>query len=173
MKQFKYFTVFNYEREEKYLRSMHKSGWKFQKVTGLGMYHFEKCEPDDVIYRLDYNQEGNKNKSEYIQMFVDCGWEYMQEFVGYSYFRKPAAEADGNDEIFSDSASKAQMSVRVFKGRMMPLIVLFFAVLVPQLFLNLFSLKNYLAASFFGGVILLYIVCFTVFGVKYYNQKRK
>lgn len=24
-------------------------------------------------------------------MFTDCGWEYLQDFVGYSYFRKPKA----------------------------------------------------------------------------------
>ena len=41
-KQFKWFTIFEYEKEQDYLREMHKSGWKFIKVIGLGMYHFEK-----------------------------------------------------------------------------------------------------------------------------------
>jgi len=44
-----------------------------------------------VVYQLDYNQEGRSHKEEYIQMFTDCGWEYLQDFVGYSYFRKPKA----------------------------------------------------------------------------------
>ena len=47
-----------------------------------GLYHFEKCEPEDVTYQLDYNPEGIAHKAEYIQMFLDCGWEYMQDFAG-------------------------------------------------------------------------------------------
>lgn len=52
---FKWFTIFEYEKEQDYLREMHKSGWKFIKVTGLGMYHFEKWLHQDVVYQLDYN----------------------------------------------------------------------------------------------------------------------
>ena len=81
-KQYKYFSIFNHEKEQDYLREMHKQGWKFIKVTGLGVYHFEVCEPQDVVYQLDYNQEGLSHKTEYIQMFSDCGWEYIQDFFG-------------------------------------------------------------------------------------------
>ena len=79
----KCFTIFNHEKEEEYLRNQHKAGWKFVKATGFGRYHFEKCQPEDVIYQLDYNQEGLKNKAEYVQMFADCGWEYIQDYVDY------------------------------------------------------------------------------------------
>jgi hypothetical protein len=105
-----------------YLREMHKQGWIFIKVTGLGVYHFEECEPQDVVYQLDYNQEGLSHKTEYIQMFSDCGWEYIQDYVGYSYFRKAAAEMNGDEEIFCDDASRAAMMGRVFKGSLLPLI---------------------------------------------------
>ena len=40
-KQFKWFTIFEYEKEQDYLREMHKSGWKFIKATlskKLAMY---------------------------------------------------------------------------------------------------------------------------------------
>ena len=40
-KQFKWFTIFEYEKEQDYLREMHKAGWKFIKVKGLGTYCFE------------------------------------------------------------------------------------------------------------------------------------
>lgn len=72
-KQFKWFTIFEYEKEQDYLREMHKSGWKFIKVIGLGMYHFEKCIPQDVVYQLDYNKDGLAHKDEYLKMFDDCG----------------------------------------------------------------------------------------------------
>ena len=86
---FKIFTIFEYEKEQDYLRKMHQSGWKLVKVSGLGAYHFEKCVPEDVIYQLDYNPNGIAHKDEYVKMFNDCGWEYLQDYVGYSTSESP------------------------------------------------------------------------------------
>lgn len=80
MKQFRYFTIFNHKKEEDYLIEKHKSGWKFTRVSGLGVYHFEKCEPKDVVYQLDYNPQTKDTKQEYLQMFADCGWDYIQDY---------------------------------------------------------------------------------------------
>ena len=170
-KFFRYFSIFEYEKEEKYLREMHKSGWRFLKVTGLGVYHFEKCISEDVIYQLDYNQDSKEHKDEYLQMFSDCGWEHIQEYAGYSYFRKPAAEMNGDEEIFCDNESKLQMMERVLKGRMLPLLIIFFCCLVPQFVIHTFSTHNYAAAGVIAGVLLLYIAVFTYAVVNYLKAK--
>lgn len=174
-KQFKWFTIFEYEKEQDYLRDMHKSGWKFVEVKGLGMYHFEKCTPQDVVYQLDYNNEGRDNKEEYLKMFDDCGWEYIQDYADYSYFRKPVSDSGEAEEIFCDEESRFQMMKRVMKGRMLPLLILFFAVLLPQLLINLFSTHNYFIAAFVGGVLAVYLVIFGMCLVKYtqYKNSRK
>lgn len=125
-KQFKYFTIAEYEKEQDYLRMMHKSGWKFVKIGGFCVYHFEKCTPEDVIYQLDYNEDGLRNKEEYVKLFNDCGWEYLQDYVGYSYFRKPVSETNSEEEIFCDDDSRLQMMERVFRGRVITLLILFF-----------------------------------------------
>lgn len=168
---FRYFTIFEHEKEQDFLRTMHKSGWKFIKVTGIGLYHFEKCEPEDVIYQLDYNQEGLAHKEEYLQMFQDCGWEHLQEFVGYSYFRKPASETNGSEEIFCDDSSRLHMMERVFRGKVLPLFSLFSAILIPQFFLQWFALENYGLAFIYGVIIVLYVVIFVMFGVSYWRYK--
>lgn len=170
-KQFKWFTIFEYEKEQDYLREMHKSGWKFVKVTGLGMYHFEKCLPRDVVYQLDYNKDGLSHKDEYLKMFDDCGWEYIQDFFGYSYFRKTVDEDGAAEEIFCDEESRFQMMQRVLRGRMLPLLIIFFLILLPQLLTNLFNTHNYLIAAFVGGVLTMYIVIFVLFLVKYSQYK--
>lgn len=174
-KQFKWFTIFEYEKEQDYLREMHKSGWKFIKVTGLGMYHFEKCIPQDVVYQLDYNKDGLAHKDEYLKMFDDCGWEYIQDFLGYSYFRKAVSEDGVAEEIFCDEESRFQMMQRVLKGRMLPLLVIFLAVLLPQFILNLFSYHNYFVATFIGVILVMYISIFTMYFTKYnqYKDHRK
>lgn len=102
-------------------------------MSGFCVYHFEKCVPEDVVYQLDYNQDGLAHKAEYVKMFSDCGWEYLQDYVGYSYFRKAASEMNGTEEIFCDDASRLDMMKRVFKGRLIPLVVIFFLIIVPQI----------------------------------------
>lgn len=170
-KQFKWFTIFEYEKEQDYLRDMHKSGWRFVRVKGLGIYHFEKCTPQDVVYQLDYNKEGLAHKDEYLKMFDDCGWEYIQDYAGYSYFRKAVAEDGVAEEIFCDDESRLQMMQRVLKGRMLPLLVIFFATLLPQFLINLLSTHNYFVAAFIGGVLAMYIVIFAVCFIKYNQYK--
>ena len=171
-KEWKYFTIFNHEKEEEYLRIQHRSGWKFVKVTGIGFFHFEKCHPEDVVYQLDYNKEGVENKQEYVRIFEDCGWEYIQDYVDYSYFRKPASAMHGDEEIFSDASSRLAMMERVYKGRLTPLLVIFCACLLPQFVLNLTN-ERYGLAAFMGGVLALYIVIFGYCTAHYYREKNK
>ena len=153
-KQFKYFTIFEYEKEEEYLREMHKSGWKFVKVTGFGRYHFEKCTPED----------------EYLQMFSDCGWEHLQEYAGYSYFRKPASDMQDDEGIFCDEESKLRMMERVLRGRMTPLVIIFFCFLLPQLCMHTAS-GNYGVAAFMGGIMAVYLAVFLISARGYLKMK--
>ena len=171
-KEFRWFSIFEYEKEQEYLREQHKNGWKFINVTGLGMYHFEECQPEDVVYQLDYNQEGSAHKDEYIKMFADCGWEYIQEYAGYSYFRKSVADMDAEEEIFCDDDSRLAMMDRVYKGRLIPLLVIFSACLLPQFILN-YANGHYLLAAVMGGVLLVYVVLFGYCAVRYYRKKNK
>ena len=77
----RFFTIPQWEKEAQWLRSMHKKGWKLQRITPPCWYRFERCTPEDVIYQLDFNPEGIEQKEEYVQMFQDCGWEYIQYMV--------------------------------------------------------------------------------------------
>lgn len=133
---FKFFTIFQYRQEEEFLSIMHEQGWRLAWITFPGFYHFEKCEPKKVTYRLDYNQEGLKNKMQYVQMFSDCGWGYLFDFAGYSYFYKEGSDTQEREEIFCDDASRFDMMKRVFKGRIVLLIILFACMILPQFFVN-------------------------------------
>ena len=168
----RFFTIADYEKEQEYLRQMHKDGWKFLSVSGLCRYHFEKCEPEDVIYQLDFNQEGITHKDEYVKMFQDCGWEYLQDYMGYSYFRKPASEAAGTDAIFCDDESRLQMLVRIFKGKVLPLLVLFLCLLLPGMIRNLMQ-QEYIFALLFGILICLYLLVFISYARQYFKLKNK
>lgn len=170
---FKFFTITQYEKEQEYLRKMHKNGWRFIGVTLPGFYHFEQCTPEDVIYQLDYNQEGVNHKEEYVQMFQDCGWEYLTDFVGYSYFRKAANKMKEDEGIFCDDSSRLDMMKRIFKGKMLPLLCIFFAIIIPQLYMQ-YSIEGFRGDMFIIFVVLfvLYLMIFISFGVGYWKFKR-
>lgn len=170
-----FFTVPEYEKEQEWLHKQHKEGWKLVNATLPCFYSFEKCEPEDVVYQLDYNQEGLAEKSEYVQMFQDCGWEHITDMAGYSYFRKPASEMQGEEAIFSDDASKLDMAERVYKGRMIPLFAVFFLIIIPQLLAqsHFDTLANQVLFCIFAAMFILYMVIFVQFGIQYRNLKKR
>lgn len=130
---FKLFTLFEYEEEEAFLEEQHKNGWK---VTGFklpGFYKFEKCQAEDMIYRIDFTNENGANNSEYRQMFADNGWEFLWSVNGFSIFRKERASAsEGNNEIFTDNESKLQMLQKIQQRKLLPLITIFLCAVVPN-----------------------------------------
>lgn len=134
----RFFTVADYEEEEIWLRNHHKNGLRFVKFIAPCFFLFEPCTPEDVIYRLDYKNE--KQSNDYLQLFRDYGWEYLDSFGGWFYFRKPAAEiqVESDGEIFSDTASKADMIQHIIKTRMLPLFLIFVCCLIPN-WINSFS----------------------------------
>ena len=167
----RFFTISDFEQEEDFLREQHQNGLELASYSGLTCYHFKRCEPKDVVYRLDYCGANHENKEVYIQMFRDYGWEYLFDRFGWSYFRKEVGEDGVAEEIFCDDESRLQMMNRVIKGRMIPLLVLFFAILLPQFVLNLTIYNNYVSAAVSGAILSVYVTVFATVFVKY-NQFR-
>ncbi len=174
--ELRFFTIPEYEKEQEYLERMHQSGWCLQHVQFPGLYHFTACEPEDVVYQLDYNQEGITHKAEYVQLFLDAGWEYLFDFVGYSYFRKPVKAMHERESIFCDIPSRLDMMDRVFKARMIPMLFLFFLVLIPQLFMQ--SVSPYLPLRlaffcFYASLLVFYLILFIRFGLQYWRLRKQ
>jgi hypothetical protein len=126
----RFFTIADYEEEEQWLRAQHQNGWKLVKMVPPCFYTFEPCQPEDVIYRLDFK---NQATGDYMQMYADFGWEYAGKCVGWLYFRKPASQVDTEKEgqLFSDNQSKVDMVSHVLKARMLPIFVLFLCCVLP------------------------------------------
>ncbi len=175
MKKFAFFTIFDCEKEQDWLAEKHRAGWKLESVSFPGIYRFSRCTPENVVYQLDYNKEGLDNKSEYVRMFADCGWEYIDVMAGFSYFRKSASEMNGREEIFSDDASKLEMMERIYKGRLTPLLVILFALIIPQLFVQFHNSSSAgdLLFGIYCGLFVAYAVIFILFAVNYHKFKNR
>lgn len=129
-------TIADYDREALYLRKMHAEGWKLRKVSYSILlfavkYTFEKCHPEQESYQLDFYPMKKSERASYLQLFKDCGWEHITDFNSFSYFRKAHSEieSDAEFEIYNDAAGKLAMVKRILTMRMLPILLLFSALL--------------------------------------------
>ena len=152
-------TIADYDREAFYLREMHAQGWKLRKVSYSILlfavkYTFEKCQPEQVSYQLDFYPMKKSERASYLQLFKDCGWEHITDFNGFSYFRKlhSGIESDTEFEIYNDAAGKLAMVKRILTMRMLPILLLFSALL--PVFSKFVSGGNYFSWEMFLIVII-------------------
>ena len=156
---YRIFTIADYEREALYFREMHAKGWKLRKVSYsillfVVKYNFEKCQPEQVSYQLDFYPMEKSERASYLQLFKDCGWEHITDFNGFSYFRKlhSGIESDAEFEIYNDAAGKLAMVKRILTRRMFPILFLFLALL------PVFSKFVAGGSSFSWGMFLIVII---------------
>ena len=156
---YRIFTIADYEREALYFREMHAKGWKLKEVTYSNLvvavkYIFEKCQPEQVSYQLDFYPMKKSERASYLQLFKDCGWEHITDFNGFSYFRKlhSGIESDTEFEIYNDAAGKLAMVKRILTMRILPILLLFSALL--PVFSKFVSGGNYFSWEMFLIVII-------------------
>ena len=165
-------TIADYDREALYLREMHAQGWKLKEVTYSNLvvavkYTFEKCQPEQVSYQLDFYPMKKSERASYLQLFKDCGWEHITDFNSFSYFRKAHSEVESaaEFEIYNDAAGKLAMVKRILRLRLVPVLLLL-AIHIPFLFIlldrsNTFDLWKFLAVGldiFLSLILLLMVV---------------
>ena len=181
---YRIFTIADYEREALYFREMHAKGWKLRKVSYSILlfavkYTFEKCQPEQVSYQLDFYPMEKSERVSYLQLFKDCGWEYITDFNSFSYFRKVRSKIESNAEfeIYNDAAGKLAMVNRILRLRLVPVLLLL-AIHIPFLLKllnrsNTFDLWKFLAVGLdiFLYLILLLIVSYISW--KLWHEKKK
>lgn len=178
-KIFKFFTLFEYEEEEAFLEEQHKNGWKAVSYKLPGFYKFEKCQPEEVAYRIDFTNENGAKNPEYRQMFADNGWEFLWSVNGFSIFRKTLADNTfQNNEIFSDNESKIQMLQKIHQRRLLPLITIFLCAVLPNFVKGLYgefgtSPADNIITALFGLMFVLYTYVFIKSFIKIKKLKEK
>ncbi len=167
------FTIADFKEEEEWLREMHRCGWKLAGLTPPCFFYFERCEPEDVVYQLDFRCGRDGNGTDYRQIFQDCGWEYVSSCMSFHYFRKQVSRMEGEEEIFSDNLSRADLIGRIWKWRMMPIFVMFFGCILPQIRHGVTG--NIPRDAFFGMYVVLlslYLWVILHVGIKFFRMRR-
>jgi hypothetical protein len=107
----KWFMAWQDQEEEAWLEEMSKQGLHFQKVNRFGVYTFEQGVPVHYAYRLDYQTSVN-DEEQYLQIFQDLGWKYLNTLNGWRYFRQEVKEGK-IPEIFTDADTKIKKYERI------------------------------------------------------------
>lgn len=114
--ELKFFFITDFDEEATYLTAMHRKGWRLTKISLDCLFHFEKVVPEEVVYRLDFKDNGRADQASYYQLYRDYGWEPVATCNSFEVFRKPASQV-GEDDIFSDETSRWEMIGQIFRRR--------------------------------------------------------
>ena len=81
----KWFWVWDFEKEERWLNEMAMAGWVLDGV-GYATYHFVRCEPGEYVIRLEMHPA----EPGYREFMEETGAEYISRLFGWVYWRRKA-----------------------------------------------------------------------------------
>lgn len=110
----KWFWVWEFEKEEKWLNDMACDGWLLDGV-GWCRYTFRSCEKDSFRVRLEMLAfaPGSEEGREYIGFIEGSGAKCVGSLMKWVYFVKD--RADGEFELFSDIDSRIRHLENIMK----------------------------------------------------------
>ena len=159
--EFRIFTIVDLDKEEEYLHEMHWKGWRY-RTSRFGLFYFDQCQPDDVIYCIYDSRFLKKYKYE-LQDFRNRGWELIGA-GSCSILRKPASAILSEDQVYMSKGLRWE----VMRSRLRSCTATFLGGLVVCI--SLF--KEELSMSFFV-IFLLYalLISYLIYG--FFRLKRK
>ena len=125
MRKFKWFWLWQDEKQEKWLRRMSLDGWHL-KSPGLFVFTFEQGPSQDFIYLLDFFNKSkmiilertSDRRREYLGIFEDAGWEHLGQVNGWQYFRI-LSSSEGSQEVSTEVESKIENYRRLLRNLML------------------------------------------------------
>lgn len=166
----RFFTIADYEEEEAWLRGQHQQGWRLVSLRLPCFYTFEQCEPADVVYRLDFTDNGDDAAQ--LERLREEGWSYFARCAGWLYFRKSAAE-DPETEPFGSGALRAEMIRTVIRSRLLPLLIILNCCLLQNLALLGNGPVSTVLRIVFSVLVLLYLYLIVYCAVKFRRLRKK
>ena len=105
----KWFWVWDFEKEERWLNEMANEGWALCSV-GYCRYTFERCEAGEYIIRLEMH---DKNDTSYLSFIEEMDGEYIGNILQWIFIRRKASL--GAFDLYSDIDSKISHLSKICK----------------------------------------------------------
>ena len=159
--EFRIFTILDLDKEEEYLHEMHLKGWRY-RTSRFGLFYFDQCQPDDVIYRI-YDSRFLKKYKHELQDFRNRGWELIE--TGFCLIlRKSSSDLLPEDQVYMSKSLRWE----AIQYRLRLCTAVFLGGLVACM--NLF--REELSMSFII-IFVLYALLFSYLIYGYFRLKRK
>ena len=155
---YKWFWVWDFEKEEQWLNEMALAGWALVDV-GYARFTFEACEPGEYTVRL----EMHGYDAAYVDFMGQTGAEYIGRVLQWLYFRKRAE--DGAFDIFSDIDSRISHIERIH--------MLVKALAGMNLFIGCLNLIVNHDSGFNVGIFNLLVTSFLMYGLGRLREKKE
>ena len=150
---FRYYTIADYEREQKWLNAMSRSGWTFVRTNGF-ISTFEKGTPGEYIYKIDLPNDSmtDVEVDAYYKFMEECGIEVVSSFKFWRYLRKKSA--DGPFDATNNAMTQLSMVNKAYgmATKMLCIMIAIFAIIIMALNIAI-SFVNGIAAEFMSGVV--------------------
>ena len=159
--QFRIFTILDEDKKEEYLHEMHLKGWKYRR-SRFGLFYFDQCQPDNVIYCI-YDSRFLKKYKHELQDFRNRGWELIGA-GSCSILRKSSSDLLPEDQVYMSKGLRWE----VMRNRLRSCTATFLGGLVVCM--SLF--KEELSMSFFI-IFLLYAILISYLIYGYFRLKSK
>lgn len=144
---------FDKDAETRWLNDMAEQGWAMKSFFA-GFYSFERCEPGQYMYQVDFGNRFFSVSEEYREFMQETGVEIVQPWGFWIILRKKAGE--GAFELYTDVDSTIEHYTKIRR--------MFKAVAVVEilcLFLELYSGYSGFSVGFvFSFMILAFLLAF-------------
>ena len=106
-----YGLAFAERKDMEMCEDMAAMGYVLCSVSSLGFYKFERAQPEELSYSVDYVQikKNSEEFNRYIEIFESGGWTYVCGCDKMHWFRAPR----GTTPIYTDNADLAQKYVKM------------------------------------------------------------
>ena len=155
---YKWFWVWDFEKEERWLNEMALAGWALVDV-GYARFTFEACEPGEYTVRL----EMHGYDAAYVEFMEQAVAHYIGRVLQWLYFRKRAE--DGAFDIFSDIDSRIAHIERIH--------MLVKALALANLFIGCLNLILNHDSAFNVGIFNLLVTSFLMYGLGRLREKKE
>ena len=150
---FRYFTIADYEREQKWLNAMSRSGWDFVRTNGF-IYTFEKGTPGEYIYKIDLPNESmtDVEVDAYYKFMEECGIEVVSSFKFWRYLRKKST--DGPFDSVNNTMAQLTMVNKAYgmATKMLCFFIVIFALIILALNIALAFVSGNVAELISGAI---------------------
>lgn len=102
----------DFDKEEKWLNDMSKKGWAFWHTNGV-IYQFKKCEPNEFIYQIDFDEkESKEGVDDYVVFRSSCGDLFVHQWKQKIYWKRETT--NGSFEAENNVTAKLRLTNKAF-----------------------------------------------------------